>query len=177
LSLEEKVKESIRDIKDFPKEGIIFKDITSLLLDPSLSTEISNAFIKDAKDLNLDAICAIDSRGFIFAAGLAQALELPLILIRKQGKLPGKTIAQSYDLEYGSSTLELHIDDLRPKSRVLIHDDLLATGGTALAAAELVAKAGSKVVGFSFIISLNFLPGEDKLKSHCDHIYSIAKYN
>jgi len=176
VNLQEKVKARIRDVHDFPKEGIIFKDITSLFLHPELSKELTKAFVEDAKGLKLDAICAIDSRGFLLGTGIAQALDLPLILIRKRGKLPGKTISQSYDLEYGSATLEMHIDDLKPGSSVLIHDDLLATGGTAQAAAELIKTAGSQVSGFSFIVSLLFLPGMDRLKNYTNNIFTVASY-
>jgi len=174
--LSARVREVIREVPDFPIEGVNFKDITSLLLDASLSKEILAKFIEEAKRVNPDVICAIDSRGFIYGTGIAQALNIPLILIRKKGKLPCETIEYSYDLEYGSATLEMHKQDLPPGSKVLVHDDLLATGGTAEATAALIEKAGSQVVGYSFLINLTFLPGAEKISKYCDEIYAMVEY-
>ncbi len=174
--LSTRVKDVIRDIPDFPKPGIIFKDITPLFLDAKLSEAISDDFVQHARSLNVNAICGVESRGFLFGTIIAQKLGVPFILIRKKGKLPGTTIAYSYDLEYGSATIEMHHGDLPKGSRVLIHDDLLATGGTAVAAAELVKLAGSEVAAFSFIINLSFLNGEEKLKKHTDEVYHIVSY-
>jgi len=175
-SIGQRVKSAIRDVPDFPKEGIIFKDISSIFLDPALSKEIGEEFTREAAKLNPDAICAVDSRGFLFGPIIAQNLNIPLILIRKKGKLPGKTIAASYDLEYGSATIEMHVDDLPVGSKVLIHYDLLATGGTTKAAAELVQKTNSKIVGFSFLLHLGFLDGKNKLQPFSKDIYSMVEY-
>ena len=172
----DRVKAAIRDIPDFPIEGVVFKDITPLMLDAQLSRDISGAFVAHARRLKPDAICAIDSRGFIFGTGIAQELDIPLILVRKQGKLPGETIAYSYDLEYGSATLEIHKNDLKPGSRVLIHDDLLATGGTTSATAELIKQSGSEVIGFSFIVDLSFLLGKEMISKYSTEIFSLAEY-
>lgn len=174
--LSSRVREVIREVPDFPIKGVNFKDITSLLLDATLSKEILAKFIEEAKRVKPDAICAIDSRGFIYGTGIAQALDIPLILIRKKGKLPGETIEYSYNLEYGSATLEIHKHDLPKGSKVLVHDDLLATGGTAEATASLIEKAGSQVIGYSFLINLTFLPGAEKISKHCDEIYAMVEY-
>lgn len=174
--LSERVRAVIREVQDFPIEGVNFKDITSLLLDASLSKEILAKFIEEAKRVNPDVICAIDSRGFIYGTGIAQALDIPLVLVRKKGKLPGETIEYSYDLEYGSATLEIHKHDLPAGSKVLVHDDLLATGGTASATASLIQKAGSQVIGYSFLINLSFLPGEEIIKEHCEDIFALVEY-
>lgn len=171
-----RVQNSIRDIPDFPKEGIVFKDITPILLDAQLSRDILADFIEHAKTLNPTVVCAIDSRGFIFGPGIAQALDIPLLLVRKKGKLPGETIECTYTLEYGTATLEIHKDDLPECSKVLIHDDLLATGGTAAATASLIQSAGSEVVGYSFLVHLGFLNGGDKLKEYKGSIYSVVEY-
>lgn len=174
--LSSRVRGTIREVPDFPIKGVNFKDITSLLLDASLSSEILARFIEEARIVQPDVICAIDSRGFIYGTGIAQALGIPLVLVRKKGKLPCETIEYSYDLEYGSATLEIHKADLPKGSKVLVHDDLLATGGTAAATAALIESAGSQVVGYSFIINLTFLPGAEKISSHCDSIFSLVEY-
>ncbi len=175
-TLADRVKMAIRDVPDFPKEGIVFKDITSVFLDPSLSKEIGVRFIEAAKTVNPDFIAAVDSRGFLFGPIISQALGIPLLLIRKKGKLPGPTVETSYNLEYGSATLEMHVNDIPEGSRVLIHDDLLATGGTTVAAAELVKRCKSTVVGFSFLLHLGFLDGEKKLTPITNEIFSIVTY-
>jgi len=174
--ISKRVDAAIRDIPDFPIEGVVFKDITPLMLDAQLSRDISKAFADHARELKPDAICAIDSRGFIFGTGIAQELDIPLVLVRKKGKLPGETISFSYDLEYGSATLELHKHDLKPGSKVLIHDDLLATGGTTSATAELINQSGSEVIGFSFIIDLAFLNGKEKITGYTKNIFSLVEY-
>ena len=175
-SFVERVKKGIREVPDFPKEGIVFKDITSLFLDPQLCKEISAVFIEEAKKVKPDVIAAVDSRGFLFGPIIAQALDIPLVLIRKKGKLPGPTVASTYDLEYGSATIEMHSQDIPEGSRVLIHDDLLATGGTTLAAAALVNECKSEVVGFSFLIHLEFLEGREKLLGITEEIYSMVSF-
>lgn len=174
--LSTRVQTAIRDIPNFPKEGIIFKDITPILLDAQLSKDIQTHFIEHARRLQPTAVCAIDSRGFIFGPSIAQALNIPLVLVRKKGKLPGETISYTYTLEYGTSTLELHHNDLPSGSKVLIHDDLLATGGTAAATSELVLKSGGMIAGFSFLVNLSFLPGYEKLKAYTNEIYSLVNY-
>jgi len=175
-ALEERIKKGIRDIPDFPKKGIVFKDITSLFLDPQLCRSIGQRFIEEARKVNPDVIAAVDSRGFLFGPIIAQALNIPLVLIRKKGKLPGPTVASTYDLEYGSATIEMHSNDIPAGSRVLIHDDLLATGGTTLAAAELVNECKSEIVGFSFLIHLEFLEGRKKLLGVTEEVYSMVSF-
>ncbi|HYD93642.1 MAG TPA: adenine phosphoribosyltransferase [Candidatus Paceibacterota bacterium] len=152
----------IRDVPDFPKPGILFRDITPLLANP----EVFNLAIYEmweAWDEKADAVAALDARGFIFGAPLAQELRVPFIPIRKRGKLPYQTHSVSYDLEYGQDTVEMHVDACGTNARVLIVDDLLATGGTAAAAATLVEKAGATVAGYAFMIELAGLGGRAKL--------------
>lgn len=159
----DKIKSVIRDVPDFPKPGILFKDITPVLANTQLVHEIMQDLVRDFRPQQFDAIVGIESRGFIFGSLLAYELKLPFIPIRKAGKLPFKTIAESYDLEYGQATIEIHEDAIKPGSRVLVHDDLLATGGTAAAAARLVNKLGAKTEAFSFLINLSFLKGDQTL--------------
>jgi adenine phosphoribosyltransferase len=163
MTLQEKVKASIRDVADFPRPGILFKDITPLLAQPALVEQIINSLTKDFEPLKADAIVGIESRGFIFGSLLANALHIPFVPVRKAGKLPFRTIHESYQLEYGSATVEMHNDALQQGSRVIIHDDLLATGGTAAAAGRLVNRLGARVETFSFLINLSFLGGESTL--------------
>lgn len=159
----EKVKLVIRDVPDFPKPGILFKDITPVLANTALVHEIMQRLVQDFKPQQFDAIVGVESRGFIFGSLLAYELRIPFVPIRKAGKLPYKTIAESYKLEYGEATIEIHEDAIQQGSKVLVHDDLLATGGTAAAAARLVKKLGGKVGSFSFLINLSFLGGEQTL--------------
>ena len=174
--LEKQIKAAIRDVPDFPKKGIIFKDITPIFLDASLSKAITDAFVEHARTLNIDVVCGLESRGFLFGVGIAQALNVPFVLLRKKGKLPRATIEQSYDLEYGQAIIEAHLDDIPRSSRVLIHDDLLATVGTAVAAAELIQKLDAKVAGFSFLVELSFLKGSEKTKLYSSNIKSLVLY-
>ncbi len=173
MSLADKIKKAIRDVPDFPKPGILFKDITPVLSTPPLVREIVRNLVEEFTPYHFDAIVGIESRGFIFGALLAHELNVPFVPVRKAGKLPYKTISQSYDLEYGQATIEIHRDALQTGAKVLIHDDLLATGGTAVASARLVQKLGAEVRAFSFLINLSFLKGEDMLvkelgvKPHC----------
>ena len=164
MTLEERLKSTIRDVPNFPKEGIMFKDITTIMLDPVLSNDVIDELVNIYKDQKIEAVAGIESRGFLFGYPLAIKLGVPFILIRKQGKLPYKKISYDYDLEYGSATIEMHTDALSEGQRVLIHDDLLATGGSASAAANLITKCGGVVAGFNFLVSLDFLNGEEKLK-------------
>ncbi|CAM2067537.1 adenine phosphoribosyltransferase [Sulfidibacter corallicola] len=155
----------IRDIPNFPKEGIIFKDITPLLANgPALAAAVDD-MAAPFKDKNIDLVVGIESRGFIFGPGVARELGCGFAPVRKAGKLPYHTESLTYDLEYGTDTLEIHVDAVVADHRILIVDDLLATGGTAAAAGELIAKIGGIVSGFSFVIELDFLEGREKLGS------------
>lgn len=174
--IEEKIKQTIRDVADFPKPGIIFKDITPLLYDADLSAAITQALAAQLKDIHIDVVAGIESRGFLFGMALAQVLQVPFVPIRKAGKLPYKTIQQTYDLEYGSATLEVHEDAFRPGQKVLIHDDLLATGGTVVAASKLVGQLHAEVAGYSFVISLDFLKGRTRLGTFSPHSFSLASF-
>jgi adenine phosphoribosyltransferase len=171
-----KIKQTLRDVIDFPKPGIVFKDITPVLKDPILCKEITIALKEQLKGIKIDVVAGIESRGFLFGLALAQALNVPFVPIRKAGKLPYKTIQQSYDLEYGSATLEVHEDAFTEGQQVLIHDDLLATGGTVVAASKLVAQLGAQVAAYSFLISLDFLNGKERLNSFSEKIFSLARY-
>jgi adenine phosphoribosyltransferase len=162
-TLGQQLRLTIRDIADYPKPGIVFKDITPVLANPMLVNAITQVLVKHAEALRIDAIVAIEARGFIFGGMLAHTLNVPFVPVRKVGKLPYRTIAKEYDLEYGSATIEMHEDAIIKGWNVLIHDDLLATGGTAAAAGHLVQQAGGKVAGFSFLVNLSFLPGAEKL--------------
>ena len=166
----------IREVIDFPKKGISFKDITPLLMDKDISDKIILEFESRVIDFDLDAIVGIESRGFLYGFLLANKLGIPFIPIRKSGKLPCKTIKYKYDLEYGSSEIEIHKDDLKKDWNVLIHDDLLATGGTACAAAELISLSGAKVAGFTFIVSLDFLNPNEKLSKYSSNIINLVEY-
>jgi len=174
--IEERLKAAIRDVPNFPKEGIIFKDITPIMMDADLSNSVVDELVGMYENQNLDAIAGIESRGFLFGYPLAMRLGIPFILIRKKGKLPYDKLSYDYDLEYGSATIELHTDAVSPGNRVLIHDDLLATGGSAHAAAELIKMAGGEVAGFNFLVSLNFLEGEKKLLSFSNNITNLVAY-
>ena len=154
----------IRDIPDFPKPGILFKDITPLLAEPDAFAEAIRCFQEHYKNRPIDAIAAAEARGFLFAAPLALALHKPLIPLRKPGKLPYRTYSLKYDLEYGSAELQMHIDSIHDGGKVLLIDDLLATGGTMLAGAQLVEQAGGQVIECAFLVELTFLAGREKLK-------------
>lgn len=176
MMIEEKIKKTIRDVPDFPKKGIVFKDVTPLFLDPALSKEIISYLANHLVQYRIDAIVAIESRGFIYGMPLSQALNVPFVPARKKGKLPGETVQVEYELEYGTAVLEMHKGVIKPGCNVLIHDDLLATGGTAAAAAELVKMQGANVSVFSFIVELSFLNGADVLKRYSENISSLARY-
>lgn len=171
-----KLAKVIRDVPDFPSPGILFKDITPIFLDAKLCTEIVNELAKKVEKLNLDAIVGIESRGFFFGIMLANKLNLPFIPIRKKGKLPYKTISYSYDLEYGSAEIEMHQEVIKKNWNVLIHDDLLATGGTAAAAAELILKQDAKVAGFSFVVELKFLEGVKRLSKYSKNMANLVAF-
>jgi adenine phosphoribosyltransferase len=174
--IEQKIKSVIRDVPNFPKEGIIFKDISTIMMNPQLSTEILDHLVELYKDKGLTKIAGIESRGFLFGYPLAIRLGLPFVLIRKKGKLPYEKLSYSYDLEYGSATIEIHTDAIEKNDKVLIHDDLLATGGSASAAAELIQQCGGKVEAFNFLVSLDFLKGTEKLKKYTNNISKLASY-
>lgn len=156
----------IRDIPDFPKPGIIFKDITPLLKDPVAFRQVIDRFGAYYRDHGLDLIAAVESRGFIFGAPLAIQLGIGFVPVRKVGKLPAETIDEEYALEYGTATIELHRDSIKPGQRVLVVDDLLATGGTIRATCNLVEKCGGRVAGLAFLIELAFLNGRQRLTGY-----------
>lgn len=163
IQLTEKIKETIRDVMDYPTPGIVFKDITPVLADPYLCKEIVGQMVQAFGSQKIDAVAAVEARGFIFGSLLAHGLNCGFIPVRKAGKLPFKTRSRKYDLEYGSASIEMHVDAIKPGARILIHDDLLATGGTASAAGELVKDLGGTVAGFSFLINLDFLVGRKNI--------------
>jgi adenine phosphoribosyltransferase len=160
------LKNSIRNIPDFPKPGIQFKDITPLLNNLETLKITQKLLAAPFMDKNIDYVAGLESRGFLFGPGLALALNAGFVPIRKPGKLPANTVSASYELEYGENTVEIHQDALHEGARVLIHDDLIATGGTAKAATELVQKLGAEVAGYSFIIELEFLKGRELLQKN-----------
>lgn len=174
--IKDKLEKIIRNIPDFPKAGINFKDITPLLLDTEISHDIIDGFISKLNSIEIDAIVGIESRGFLFGFLLANKMGIPFIPARKVGKLPGETVSYKYDLEYGSAELEIHRKDIKKNWKVLIHDDLLATGGTANATACLIDKLEAKVVGFTFIVNLSFLNGEELLLKHSNNVISLIDY-
>ncbi|MEJ6952051.1 adenine phosphoribosyltransferase [Natronospora cellulosivora (SeqCode)] len=167
------LKKIIRDIPDFPKEGIVFKDITTLLKDADAFKETIDQLVDRYKDYDFNYIAGIEARGFIFAAPLALAMGKGLIPIRKVGKLPGETITASYDLEYGSNAVEMHKDALKKGDKVLLVDDLLATGGTVAAAVDLIEELGAKVFSIAFLLELEFLNGREKLQGK--EVFSLLK--
>jgi adenine phosphoribosyltransferase len=156
----------IRDIPDFPKPGILFKDITPILADPPAMREVLDRFRAFAEETRPDVIVGIESRGFLFGAPLALEMNLPFAPVRKLGKLPYKRISEEYALEYGTNTVEMHDDSIQPGQRVLVVDDLLATGGTAAAASRLVERLGGTVAGFAFVVELGFLDGRRVLSGY-----------
>ncbi len=172
--MESMIKSAIRDIPNFPKPGIIFKDITPLLKDARLFKQVIDHFVKRYADRPISAIAGVESRGFIFGAPLAMALDKPFIPIRKKGKLPYKTVEQSYDLEYGSATIEMHIDAVNTDDNIVIIDDLLATGGTANAACDLIESQNAHIHECAFIVELAFLNGKALLGDRA--IMSLATY-
>jgi len=156
----------IRDVPDFPIKGIIFKDITPLLQNPKAFQQVIDTFTARYSDAQIDQVVAIESRGFIFGAPLACTLGAGFVPIRKPGKLPAETTSVKYSLEYGTNTLEMHADAIQPGQRVLLIDDLLATGGSARAAIDLIERLGGIVVGVAFLIELEFLQGVEKLQGY-----------
>lgn len=168
------IKEKIRIIPDFPKEGISFKDITTLLKDKDAYKYTVDSLAKICRDWNPEIVVGPEARGFIIGAPLAYSLNTGFSLVRKQGKLPAETVSYEYELEYGTDVLEIHKDAIKPGQRVVVADDLLATGGTALACARLVEKLGGEVVGFVFVIELEYLGGRKLLKDY--PVETLVKY-
>ena len=169
------IRHAIRDIPNFPKPGIVFKDITPLLSNGTLFARTIDVLADRYRDQSIDTVLGIESRGFIVGAALAYKLGAGFCVVRKRGKLPYQTHSASYDLEYGTDTLEIHVDALPAKARVIIADDLIATGGTAAATAQLVSKLGAEVIECAFVIELAFLKGREKLKPH--GVFSILQYD
>lgn len=170
-----RIRQAIRDIPNFPKPGIVFKDITPLLANGALFAETIDLLGERYHSQKVDTVLGIESRGFIIGAALAYKLGAGFSVVRKPGKLPFETHSASYELEYGVDTLEIHIDAISSDARVVIADDLIATGGTAAATAELVTKLGGTVVECAFVIELSFLKGRDKLKPY--GVYSLLQYD
>lgn len=175
MNISQKIKSAIREVPDFPSPGIHFKDITPIFEKPALCKEIIQQFIFALPE-KPDALIGIESRGFLFGFALALELNIPFILARKAGKLPYKTVKAEYTLEYGSAAIEINENSIRPNEKILIHDDLLATGGTASAAAELVKHHQAKIIAFTFLIELSFLNGKEKLKPYSNNIICLTQY-
>ncbi len=170
----ERVRAAIRDVPDFPKPGVLFKDITPVLSDPALFVDIVGTLAERYRPMGIEKIAAVESRGFIFGAPLAALLGVGFVPLRKFGKLPHATVAETFDLEYGTETLEIHADAFRPGERVLVVDDLLATGGTAAASVKLVRKAGGQVVELAFVVELALLAGRKRLVGI--PVYALVKF-
>jgi adenine phosphoribosyltransferase len=169
------LKKLIREVPDFPKPGILFYDITTLLKDPAGLRAVIDALQTHYQNVRIDIVLGVEARGFIFAPALALALGAGFVPVRKPKKLPAETVAISYQLEYGSDSLEIHKDAIQPGQNVLILDDLLATGGTAAAVAKLVEKLGGRVAGLGFVVELDFLHGRDKLAGY--EVFSLLHYD
>ena len=176
MNLEQKLKLAIRDIPDFPKKGIVFKDITPIMQNPQLCVEIVENIKEKFKEMNIEGVAGIESRGFLIGMPLALALNVPFILIRKKGKLPYETVSYKYDLEYGSAEIEMHIDAVYKNQNILLHDDLLATGGSASAAAELIKMQGANVVAINFLVELGFLNGREIINKYSSKISTLITY-
>ncbi len=176
MNLEVAIKSAIVDVLDFPKKGVIYKDITPIFQNPQLSHQIVEALYERYRYAKIDAIAGLESRGFLFGMPLAIRLQVPFILIRKKNKLPRSVHRVNYQLEYGESTVEMHTDAVKPGQNVLIHDDVLATGGTALAAAQLITMAGGKIAGYSFLTEISALQGRKKLLLPSEQIITFASF-
>lgn len=169
------LKKTIRTVPDFPKPGILFYDITTLIVNPEAFKYTINEMVEYARKRNADKVVGIESRGFIFGGAIADRLGIPLVLIRKPGKLPAETIRQEYDLEYGSDAVEMHHDAIHPGDHVIVVDDLIATGGTLEAACKLVEKVGGHVHGIAAVIELAFLPWRERMKSY--DVFTLVSYD
>ena len=170
------IKSKIRTVPDFPKKGIMFRDVTSLIADPLGLRLCVDDFAKRYKEMDFDLVVGIDSRGFIFGAALAYLLQKGFIPVRKKGKLPAETVSETYDLEYGTDTLEIHKDAIKKGQKVLIIDDLIATGGTAVAAINLVRKLGAEVIEFAAVVDLPDIGGSRKIASVGGPVYSQTTF-
>lgn len=169
------LKSIIRDYPDFPKKGILFRDISPILKSPQAMQYVVDQFYEHYKNKKIDLVAGIESRGFIFACALGLKFNKGIVMIRKQGKLPGKTLNLTYDIEYGNAVMEIQADAIAKEQNVLVADDLIATGGTAKASAELIERLGGNVAGFAFVIELASLKGRDLLKGY--ESYSLVKYD
>ena len=170
------LKDYIRSIKDYPKKGILFRDITTLIKDEKAFAETINQIVEKAKNFKIDKVAAIESRGFVFASAVSYILKKSFIMLRKKNKLPAETYSTDFQLEYGTATIEVHKDSIQKKESVLIIDDLIATGGTADAAAKLVKMSGGDVAGFIFVINLFDLGGCDNLKSQGYKVENLIEF-
>ena len=170
------LKKYIRSIPDYPKKGILFRDITTLIKDKQAFKYTVDKMVEIAKRLNFEKVVAIESRGFIFASAIAYKMSKPLILIRKKNKLPAETYSEDFELEYGKATIEIHKDSVTAKDKVIIIDDLIATGGTAMAAAKLVEKSGGKIESFVFVINLFDLGGKELLEKESYKTLSLINF-
>lgn len=175
-TLQERVHELIKDVPNFPVEGIIFKDILPLFRSPQLIEELTLELSKELSGYNPTAIVALESRGFLLGMPLALKLGIPFVCIRKKGKLPGEVTGVSYALEYGNAEIEIQKNALQPSDRVILHDDVLATGGTANAAAQLIQGTGAQLVAFSFLMELNFLNGREILDKYKAPVHTFAQF-
>jgi len=171
------LKSKIREVQDWPKQGVNFKDVTTLLADGKIFAEVIDLSAKPFLGEKINKIIGIDARGFLIAAPVAYKLKVGLSIVRKPGKLPYKTIEKKYTLEYASNTIQMHKDAVLPKEKVVLIDDLIATGGTALAACDLIEELGGEILGISVIIDLPFLGGSDKLKKRGYKVRNLVKYN
>ncbi len=176
MSVAIRIKEKIRNIPDFPKKGIIFRDITTLLNDSEGFSMVIDELVSRYENLDIDYVAGIEARGFILAGAVAYRLKKGFIPIRKAGKLPAETVSVEYELEYGTDKLEIHTDSFKKGDKVLILDDLLATGGTSLAAAQLVEKVGAEVVELGFIVNLPDVGGEQKIKGSSYSLYYLCEF-
>jgi adenine phosphoribosyltransferase len=176
MDIQNKLKNAIRNVPDFPKPGINFKDITPIMQDAVLSNQVLDQLYETYLGNGVDVVAGLESRGFLFGYPLAMRLGVPFVLVRKKGKLPYEKISFDYELEYGTATIEMHTDSIEKGQRVLIHDDLLATGGSAEAVAELITQMGGEITGFNFLVELDFLNGREKLKRFSDNISTFVNY-
>jgi adenine phosphoribosyltransferase len=177
MDIQEKLAKTVRTIPNFPSPGILFRDITPVLENPTLSRAVIAEIIHQFDGVKIDAIAGIESRGFLFGLPLAMEMNVPFITVRKKGKLPAETVEYSYRLEYGEATIEMHRGVVKEGMNVLVHDDLLATGGTAHATAELIRQEGGGLAGFSFLIELKSLHGREKLAHFAKPIISVLDYD
>lgn len=174
---EKRIKKAIRTIPNFPKKGIMFRDITTLLSDKKVFNEVVDYIASIAKKNKISKIIGIESRGFLFAAPVAYKNNIPLVLIRKKGKLPGDTYKAKYSLEYGNDQMEINKDSIKKNDVVMIIDDIIATGGTAIAASKLVRKTNTKIINFVFLIELKEMPGISKIHKLGDYCTSLSSFS